>query len=198
MYGDVAIRKIKTRSERLKISSWVLILGSEIEITLSVDNDTLIEEAKLDGCYVLKTDLSEVAVTKEVIHNRYKDLALVESAFHISKTVELELRPIHVRLASRTRAHAFVVMIAYRIVKELSLRWQHMKVTVQEGINEPTTLCASEILVDKAVKINDIPEPRKAVKELLDAANVRLPKFLPCSRIHVTTKKKLQESRNNS
>ena len=195
---EVATRKIKARSERLKMSAWVLISGAEREITLAVDNDALIEEAKIDGCYVLKTDLLEAAATKEVIHDRYKDLALVESAFRTSKTVELELRPIHVRLASRTRAHAFVVMIAYRIVKELSLRWQNMNVTVQEGINELTTLCASEVLINGAVKINDIPEPRKSVKRLLDAAKVRLPKFLPCSGINVTTKKKLQENRNKS
>jgi transposase len=195
---EVATRKIKARSERLKMSAWVLISGAEREITLAVDNDALIEEAKLDGCYVLKTDLLEAAATKEVIHDRYKDLALVESAFRTSKTVELELRPIHVRLASCTRAHAFVVMIAYRIVKELSLRWQNMNVTVQEGINELTTLCASEVLINGAVKINDIPEPRKSVKGLLDAAKVRLPKFLPCSGINVTTKKKLQENRNKS
>jgi transposase len=195
---EVATRKIKVRSERLKMSSWALISWSEREITLTVDNETLIEEAKLDGCYVLKTDLAEAAATKEVIHSRYKDLALVESAFRTSKTVELELRPIHVRLASRTRAHAFVVMIAYRIVKELSLRWQNINVTVEEGIKELTTLCASEILVDGVVKINDLPEPRKSVKELLVAAKVRLPKFLPCSGINVTTKKKLQENRNNA
>ena len=195
---EVATRKIKARSERLKMSAWVLISGAEREITLAVDNDALIEEAKIDGCYVLKTDLLEAAATKEVIHDRYKDLALVESAFRTSKTVELELRPIHVRLASRTRAHAFVVMIAYRIVKELSLQWQNMNVTVQEGINELTTLCASEVLINGAVKINDIPEPRKSVKRLLDAAKVRLPKFLPCSGINVTTKKKLQENRNKS
>jgi len=81
----------------------------------------------------LKTDLSEAAATKETIHDRYKDLALVESAFRTSKTVELELRPIHVRLATRTRGHAFVVMVPYRILKELSLRWQNLNLTVQKG-----------------------------------------------------------------
>jgi transposase len=195
---EVATRKVKARSERLKMSAWVLISEAERKITLAIDNDGLIEETKLDGCYVLKTDLSEAAATKEVIHDRYKDLALVESAFRTSKTVELELRPIHVRLASRTRGHTFVVMLAYRIVKELSLRWQHMNTTVQEGINELATLCASEVLVNGAVKINDIPEPRKSVKDLLEAANVRLPKFLPSRGIHVTTKKKLQENRKNT
>jgi len=195
---EVSLRRVNDRGKQLKISDWALISVSGREIKLAIDNDMLTEEAKLDGCYVLKTDLSEAAATKEIIHNRYKDLALVESAFRTTKTVELELRPIHVRLATRTRGHAFVVMIAYRIVKELSIRWQHMNLTVEEGINELASLCATELLLDGAAQLNDIPEPRESVKKLLDAANVRLPKSLPCSGIHVTTKKKLQSSRNNT
>jgi len=46
-------------------------------------------KAKLDGCYVLKSDLAEQSATKETIHDRYKDLTLVESAFRSSKTVNL-------------------------------------------------------------------------------------------------------------
>jgi transposase len=194
--AEVALRSVNSRSKQLKISNWVLITVSGRQIGLTVDDDILTEESKLDGCYVLKTDLSDVAATKEIIHNRYKDLALVETAFRSSKTVELELRPIHVRLASRTRGHAFVVMLAYRIVKELSIRWQHMNVTVQEGINELASLCANKVSLDGSVQINDIPEPRESVKKLLDTANVRLPKSLPCSGIKVITKKKLQSKRN--
>jgi hypothetical protein len=37
------------------------------------------------------------------VHDRYKELALVEQDFRTSKTVELEMRPIHVRLESSTR-----------------------------------------------------------------------------------------------
>jgi len=195
---EVSLRRVNDRCKQLKISDWTLISASERVIQLTVDDDILTEEAKLDGCYVLKTDLSEAAATKEIIHNRYKDLALVESAFRTSKTVELELRPIHVRLATRTRGHAFVVMMAYRIVKELSIRWQNMNLTVQEGIDELATLCANEVLLDGAVQFNQIQEPRESVKRLLDATNVRLPKSLPCCGIKVTTKKKLQSSRKNT
>ena len=195
---EVSLRRVNDRSKQLKISDWTLISASGREIQLTVDDDILTEEAKLDGCYVLKTDLSEATATKEIIHNRYKDLALVESAFRTSKTVELEPRPIHVRLATRTRGHTFVVMMAYRIVKELSVRWQNMNLTVQEGIDELATLCANEVLLDGAVQFNQIPEPRESVKKLFDATNVRLPKSLPCCGIKVTTKKKLQSSRKNT
>jgi hypothetical protein len=71
-----------------------------------------------------------------------------------------------------------------------------MNVTVQEGINELASLCANKVSLDGSVQINDIPEPRESVKKLLDTANVRLPKSLPCSGIKVITKKKLQSKRN--
>ena len=39
------------------------------------------EEARLDGCYVIKTDLPETAASRQVVHDRYKDLTDVEMAF---------------------------------------------------------------------------------------------------------------------
>src|SRR5262249_31212896 len=79
-------------------------------ITIGKDPEALAEVSKLDGCYVLKTDLSQTAASKDIVHDRYKDLALVEWAFRESKTVHLEIRPVNVRLETRTRGHAFVVM----------------------------------------------------------------------------------------
>ena len=64
----------------------------------------------------------------------------MEWAFRSCKTIHLEMRPIHVRLASRTRGNALVVMLAYRIVAELARCWQHLNQTVAEGIAELTSL----------------------------------------------------------
>ncbi len=192
---EVSLRSVNDRGKQLKISDWALITASGREIQLTIDNDMLTEEAKLDGCYVLKTDLSEASATKEIIHNRYKDLALVESAFRTSKTAELELRPIHVRLATRTRGHAFVVMVAYRIVQELAVRWQRIDMTIQEGIDELSTLCAVELIINGEKQCNHIPQPRGSVRKLLEAANVIMPEALQCKGVIVTTKKKLTSRR---
>ncbi|MCP4108101.1 MAG: IS1634 family transposase [Desulfobacteraceae bacterium] len=105
---DVALRKVKERCGKLKVSKWILPSASERKIFLTLDEDALTEAAKLDGCYVLKTDLSQETASKTVIHSRYKDLAMVEWAFRTSKTAELEMRPVFVRLSGRTRGHAFV------------------------------------------------------------------------------------------
>ncbi len=117
---STAEKKVEDKSRKLKIDGWSRVSCEGRALFLSKDTAQLWEEEKLDGCYVLKTDLAREKAPKETIHDRYKDLALVEWAFRTSKTVQLEMRPVNVRLEGRTRAHALVVMMAYRIVKELA------------------------------------------------------------------------------
>lgn len=192
---DVAARRIALLCKRLKLSEWVSVVAAERQVEIVTDQDILEEVSKLDGCYVLQTDLSQTAADKETVHARYKDLALVEWAFRTSKTVELELRPIHVRKATRTRAHVFVVMLGYRIVQELARRWSGIDLTVEEGIKQAGQLCATELLVNGKARCNRIPEPRESVKNLFDAAKVILPEVLPCRGIRVATRKKLPKHR---
>ena len=193
--GETALKKITTKVKRLQASEWLSATIENGVITLSKDEDALAAESKLDGCYAIKTDLKKEKVSKEIVHSRYKDLTHVEMAFRTSKTVELEMRPINVRLASRTRGHVFVVMLAYKIVQELANRWREIDMTVEEGIKELSTLCAIEIEIPGCGKINKIPEARESVKNLIKAANVSLPKTLPRKGVVVTTKKKLTDSR---
>ena len=194
---EVARRDAQERAKKLRITDWACIAANEAEreISLSIDDAALAEIAKLDGCYVLRTDLDRAVADKECVHARYKDLAHVEWAFRTSKTVELELRPIHVRLASRTRGHVFVVTLAYRLARALARRWSALDTTVQEGIDELKTLCASEILRDGRVLCSQIPEPRPSVRALLDAAGIRLPEVLPSKGARVATKRKLPTRR---
>jgi Transposase DDE domain len=192
----VAMGKITARSKQFKMLDWVEISVIDRTLELTINDNAANEAAKLDGCYILKTDLPEIKASKETVHNRYKDLASVEWAFRTSKTTELELRPIHVRLASRTRGHVFVVMLAYRIAQELARRWRHLDSTIQEGLDELTTLCTVEVETKDGQKYNRVPEPRQSIKILLDAANVHLPSVIPVTGINVTTKKKLQDRRN--
>ena len=85
---------------------------------VTVDEAALTEAARLDGCYALRTDLPKTVVAKEIVHDRYKDLAQVEWAFRDSKSVQLEMRPVYLRDENRTRGHALVVMLAYLMVRD--------------------------------------------------------------------------------
>ncbi len=194
--NDVALKNINAKCKKLKLSKWIFLSVSNRKLLLTIDEDALRKETELDGCYVLKTDLKKEIANKETIHSRYKDLSKVEWAFRTSKTVELEMRPIYVRLSNRTRAHALVVMLAYKIVKELAERWKDIDLTVEEGIKELSTLCMTEMHVKGKLGCNKIPEPRPSIQKLLDAANVRLPEVLPIRSVgRVATNKKLTSRR---
>jgi hypothetical protein len=192
---EVALRLLEKRCQKLRLAQWVKFSIEGREIRVAQDLQTLGEIAKLDGCYVLKTDLAREAASKETVHERYKDLALVEWAFRESKTVHLEMRPIYVRRESRTRGHAFVVMLAYTLIKELATRWQPLDLTVKEGIDQLATLCLVEVRIKDHAPYHQVPTPTDTLQRLLDAAQVRLPKVLPSRGVTVTTKTKLQNRR---
>ena len=86
-------------------------------------------------------------------------------------------------------------MLAYRIVLELACRWNQVNLTVAEGIDELTTLCATEMRINGKPRCNKIPQPRPSVEQLLEAAAVQLPEVIPCKGIHVASRKTLPENR---
>jgi hypothetical protein len=194
---DIALRDINEYASKLKISGWVIIEANDRIVSLRVNDEALESESMLDGCYVLKTDLKPSQATKETVHERYKDLALVEWAFRTSKTVALEMRPIHVRLASRTKGHAFVVMLAYLIIRELAKNWKSINLTVGEGIRELSTVCAMDVLVKDKPVCAKIPEPRELIKKLLSSAHIVLPDVIPSKGIIVATRKSLVNNRKS-
>ena len=101
-----------------------VVQGGEIfTVAARIDEAVKKEAAELDGCYVIKTDLSVKVATAETIHDRYKDLARVERAFRIFKSGHLEVRPTFVRTEASTRGHVFVVMLAYLLERELDKYW---------------------------------------------------------------------------
>lgn len=186
-----AHKRLEKRLKTLGLSNWVSLTSHERELRLSIDVSALAEESKLDGCYVLRTDLSQTQASKEHVHDRYKSLSEVEQAFRRSKTVELELRPVHVRKASSTCGHLLVVMLAYQLMKELGRRWADLDMQVSEGLARLNTYCAVEV----AGVIKVLLQPRADVQALIAAAGVSLPTHLPGSRVDVATRKKLPKHR---
>jgi hypothetical protein len=82
-----------------------------------VRNEASIQkEAALDGFYVLRTNAPADRLDASAVVSTYKSLAHVERAFRSVKTVDLDVRPIHHRLAGRVRAHVFLCMLAYYVV----------------------------------------------------------------------------------
>jgi transposase len=77
--------------------------------------ESIEREKKLDGIYVIRTNVTADAMTAPQVVGSYKQLSHVERAFRSLKTVDLNVRPIHHRLADRVRAHVFLCMLAYYV-----------------------------------------------------------------------------------
>ena len=72
-------------------------------------------EARLDGLYVIRTNVPATALTAEQAVGTYKSLAQVERAFRCLKTIDLEIRPVFHWTAPRVRAHVLLCMLAYYV-----------------------------------------------------------------------------------
>jgi hypothetical protein len=190
-----AWQKLIARAKTLRLADWVELTLVERSIALRINEDAQTEATKLDGCYVLKTDLTPTQAPKELVHDRYKALASVEHAFRTCKTTHLEVRPIFLRLEARTRAQAFVVMLAYQIIQYLAACWSALDCTVEEGLHALATLCLVEVSPTHAPSYHCIPTPRDAIAHLLHRADIKLPKAFSLSGTRVSTKKKLHSER---
>jgi hypothetical protein len=191
-----AWKKVSDKDTKLRLSSIVTVTASDRHINVDVDTEYMAYLAELDGCYVIKSDLPDEAADKELIHDRYKDLAMVETAFRTGKTTHLEVRPVFVRTEANTRGHVLVVMLAYLIVRALKRAWKDFDLTVEEGLKELDKICAMNLSVKGGEACLRIPEPSPTARELLDALDVKLPQFLPKSKAKVDTKRKLHTRRN--
>src|ERR671931_654382 len=190
-----AWKKLVARAKSLRIADWVELTVAERAITLTALEDAQTEAAKLDGCYVLKTDLTPTQAPKELVHDRYKDLASVEQAFRTCKTAHHEVRHLFLRRESRTRAQALGVMLAYQIIRYLASCWSAFDVTVAEGLHALTTLCLVEVAPKNAPSYHCLPTPRDTIARLLHSADIKLPKVFSLSGVRVSTRKKLQSER---
>lgn len=186
-----ALERLNTKIGRLKVHPWLSVMAEDRTLFLKLDETTLKRISLLDGCYVIKSDLLESIVDGQTIHDRYTELSEVERAFRTCKTGHLELRPVYVQTEESTRGHAFVVMLAYLIVRELYRGWCSLDVTVQEGLAQLSTLCAMEMKVNGEGTYLRIPTPRQLSQELLKALEIQLPLTLTHKEVPVVTRKKL-------
>jgi transposase len=114
---QVALKNIHAKAKQLKISEPLEITGSQRIINIVILTDKLNEMAQLDGCYVLKSNVPKSVSDKTKLHDRYKDLAMVEHAFRTMKQSFEEMQPVYVRKGKRTKGHVMVCMLSYMVIK---------------------------------------------------------------------------------
>jgi hypothetical protein len=102
-----------------KLGKFVTLTLEGRVIVCALDEDAQAEDALLDGCYILETDVPKALLDAKTVDERYRDLQQVERNFRTVKTSFLEIRPIFLRKAERTKAHVFVAMLALKITRQL-------------------------------------------------------------------------------
>jgi hypothetical protein len=192
---SIAQKSVWQKIAKLKIEAWVSLGAEGRTLSLKVDEAALEKDSRLDGCYVITTDVPREVADKKVIHDRYKDLAQVEQAFRTCKSAHLEVRPVHVRTETHTRGHVLVVMLAYLVRRALSEAWKLIDLTVEEGLEHLKTICSIEMNVEGGGSCLRIPTPRAQSRALLNALDIRLPEALPHTNARVGTHKKLPKRR---
>ena len=186
---------IKEYIKKLRMENIVKIgvNSRERAIEVGLDEDRLKEVSELDGCYVIKTDLPEQVASKEVVHERYKDLSKVEWAFRTQKSGYLEVRPIFLRTEQHTVAHLVITMLAYKIERYLRRAWEEFDITVEEGLHKLNKITSTIIKVGKS-KICSVAQPDRVQKKMIKVIKAEIPNFLPYRQIKVVTRKKLKKS----
>jgi transposase len=189
---DAALRSINENIDKRKCN-WLKVKAIDRKLELIIDEEMLTKLSRLDGCYVVTTNLPKEAATAEQVHSHYKNLSKVERAFRESKTGHLELRPIYVRKETSTRGHVFVVMLAYILRRHLERMWDEIDVTMEEGLNCLSTLSSLSLYNVEGIKIEQIPKPTGLSKDLLEALNFTLPNQIVRSNVNVSTKVKTRK-----
>ena len=85
--------------------------------------ESIAQEEKLDGIYVLRTSEPAERLSAEDTVRSYKSLAEVERAFRCLKGIDLLVRPIRHRTEDRVPAHIFLCVLAYYVEWHLRRAW---------------------------------------------------------------------------
>ena len=98
---------------RHKVAKHFTLTITDDTFTFARNTNAIEAEGKLDGFYVIRTNLDQTTLAASDVVRAYKSLSQAERAFRSIKTVDLEIRPIHHRLADRVRGHVLLCMLAY-------------------------------------------------------------------------------------
>lgn len=190
-------RYLAARLASFKVQDWLHLTVIQQRLVLTLDAPALQAAAQLDGCYVVETDLQPAQADAQTIHDRYKDLALVERDFRTLKTGHLEFRPWFVCTADNTQAHALTSMLALKVRRQLERAWWSLEVTVEEGLRELEQLCVLEMIHPESGQVvaRQVPEPSARQQQLLAALKLVLPRTAPAAQVTVGTRKQINQAR---
>ena len=143
---------------RRKVAKHFRLTVTEETFDFARDEAAIAREAALDGFYVLRTSVPAKDLDAGATVLAYKSLARVERAFRSLKSIDLEVRPVHHRLAGRVRAHVFLCMLAYYVVWQMRRKLAPL---LFEDHDRPAATASRASPVAPA-EVSPPPAPRRA------------------------------------
>jgi transposase len=107
---------------KYKMAKHFTLTITDADFSFTRKQDAIDAEARLDGIYVVRTNLAAPTLDDGATVRAYKSLAQVERAIRSIKTVDLHIRPIFHWTAPRVRAHVCLCMLAYHVEWHLRQR----------------------------------------------------------------------------
>lgn len=179
---ESGLKRLQQWTHRYKLSAFVELTLDERAIHVHIDEATQHEAQLLDGCYCIETDVQAAQLGTQEVHDRYKDLQQVERNFRRLKTGFLEVRPIFVRKAERTRAHVFIAMLSLKVVRLMEQRLhdvfgttdtQAEAETVDSALGALSRLCLQHYQLGDQ-EVTGLPRPDARQTSILSALKVKL------------------------
>ena len=125
LHGEAAIGlRVGKIINKYKVSKHFKLDIRDDVFEFEIDTQKVTEEAALDGIYVVRTSLPKERLDADDTVRSYKLLSQVERAWHSFKTIDLQVRPIHHRLADRVKAHILLCMLAYYVLWHMLEAWR--------------------------------------------------------------------------
>jgi len=149
----------------------------------SIDEDRVAQEKKMDGCYIITTDVSRAQMDTLAVVKAYKSLTFVERAFRNLKTVQLEIRPVYHKNDDRIRSHVFLCMLSYYIQWHMEQRLAPLFEKDGEGADRRWTFqgvidCLKQITQNtvsvKGTEFFQNSTPTTEQQEILDLLAVKM------------------------
>jgi transposase len=107
---------------KYKMAKHFTLTITDADFSFARKQDAIEAEARLDGIYVVRTNLKAPTLDDSATVRAYKSLAQVERAIRSLKTVDLHVRPIFLWTPQRVRAHVCLCMLAYHVEWHLRQR----------------------------------------------------------------------------
>ncbi|MGH8521853.1 MAG: IS1634 family transposase [Gammaproteobacteria bacterium] len=169
--------------KRHRLQAFVRLTLEERRLHCTVDEEAMAESALLDGCYLLETDVSPQHMDPQTVDARYRDLQQVERNFRTLKTGLLEVRPIFLRKAARTKAHVFIALLALKLTRLFERRLHRAFGTTDEDPHALTlddALTALSRMTYLYYPVNDktfarLPRPDAIQSAIFSALGITFP-----------------------